>query len=330
MSEVAPDLAHPEELPPRPVRLREAREAAGLHIAALAAALKVPVRKLEALEAGRYDELPDMTFARALASSACRQLKIDPAPVLAQLPQSPRPALVTGENALNAPFKSASDAPPVSPLSWLSRPAVLATIAVLLGALVIVFLPQAEPTVAAGPSAADTTSPPAEAPPITPVAPLFQPGAEPAAAPAAVAAAPGASATEATAAPAAADVAPLPVVPATPTPPTPPAAPLSGNPPTAAVAPAPPAPAPAPTVAASAGAVIGLVASEESWAEVTNGTGTVVLQRLLQPGERVEFSAAPPYAVVLGNAAVVQVTLRGRPFDAAAIARNNVARFEAR
>ena len=63
----------------RPVLLRAAREAAGLHIAALAAALKVPVRKLEALEAGRYGELPDLTFARALASSACRHLKVDPA-----------------------------------------------------------------------------------------------------------------------------------------------------------------------------------------------------------------------------------------------------------
>ena len=30
----------------RPVLLRQAREAAGLHIAALAAALKVPVKKL--------------------------------------------------------------------------------------------------------------------------------------------------------------------------------------------------------------------------------------------------------------------------------------------
>ena len=73
-----------------PLLLKQAREAAGLHVAALAAALKVPVRKLEDLEAGRFDRLPDMTFARALASSACRHLKIDPAPVLAQLPAAAR------------------------------------------------------------------------------------------------------------------------------------------------------------------------------------------------------------------------------------------------
>ena len=44
--------------------------------------LKVPVRKLEALEDDRYDLLPDACSSRALASSVCRTLKIDPQPVL--------------------------------------------------------------------------------------------------------------------------------------------------------------------------------------------------------------------------------------------------------
>ena len=62
--------------------LRRAREATGLHIAALAVSLKVPVRKLEALEADRLEQLGDAVFVRALASSVCRSLKMDPAPVL--------------------------------------------------------------------------------------------------------------------------------------------------------------------------------------------------------------------------------------------------------
>ena len=49
--------------------LREARELEGLDIAALAVSLKVPVKKLEALEADRFDLLPDTVFARALAAS---------------------------------------------------------------------------------------------------------------------------------------------------------------------------------------------------------------------------------------------------------------------
>ena len=47
--------------------LREAREKQGLHIAALAAAIKVSPKKLELLESDRFDELPDATFTRALA-----------------------------------------------------------------------------------------------------------------------------------------------------------------------------------------------------------------------------------------------------------------------
>ena len=56
--------------------LRQAREQAGVHVAALAVALKVPVRQLEALEQGRFDLLPDHTFARALAASVCRALVV--------------------------------------------------------------------------------------------------------------------------------------------------------------------------------------------------------------------------------------------------------------
>lgn len=290
----------------RPVLLREAREAAGLHIAALAAALKVPVRKLEALEAGQYDELPDLTFARALASSACRQLKIDPAPVLEQIPQNPTPALRGSESAINAPFKPASEAPTASPLTWLSKPALLGTIALLLAALVVMFLPDME---SAGTADEATQNIAREAAPAAPAAapglPIFQP------ADTAPAATPGAPAEGETTAPAEEGAAPT-EAPASPT----------------VVAPASPQ-APAAAPAASA-AVLQIEASEESWAEVTNGTGNVVLQRLLQPGERVEFSAAPPYAVVLGKASAVKVNVRGRAFDARAIARNDVARFEAK
>jgi cytoskeleton protein RodZ len=76
-------------------------------VAALAAMLKVPVRRLEALEAGRYEELPDMTFARALASSVCRVLKVDPGPVLAALPSSQTVRLGVTDTDLNTPFHTA-------------------------------------------------------------------------------------------------------------------------------------------------------------------------------------------------------------------------------
>ncbi|HPH15047.1 MAG TPA: helix-turn-helix transcriptional regulator, partial [Burkholderiaceae bacterium] len=89
MSDIAPALVAEPINPGLPrhevsagALLRQAREAAGLHIAALAVSLKVPVKKLEALESDRLDLLPDAVFARALASSMCRALKIDAAPIL--------------------------------------------------------------------------------------------------------------------------------------------------------------------------------------------------------------------------------------------------------
>ena len=73
--------------------LRQAREASGLHIGALSVALKVPVKKLEALEADQHELLPDAVFTRALAASVCRTLKIDPGLVLSRLPGQVMPRL---------------------------------------------------------------------------------------------------------------------------------------------------------------------------------------------------------------------------------------------
>ena len=86
--------------------LRAAREAAGVHIATLAGTLKVPLDKLQALENGDLAALPDMVFARALASSVCRSLKIDPAPVLALLPRVAPGSLAGQTEGINTPVKN--------------------------------------------------------------------------------------------------------------------------------------------------------------------------------------------------------------------------------
>jgi cytoskeleton protein RodZ len=66
--------------------MRGAREAKGLHISVLATSLRVPVDRIRALETEKWDDLPDLVFARALAMSVCRHLKIDATPVLAGMP----------------------------------------------------------------------------------------------------------------------------------------------------------------------------------------------------------------------------------------------------
>jgi len=83
---------------------------------------------------------------------------------------------------------------------------------------------------------------------------------------------------------------------------------------------------PAPVVGGSV--LLSIRAVNESWIEVVSGSGAQVLQRVLKPGEVLDFSTAPPYAVVVGRADAVQVTVRGQPFDVMPFARNSVARFE--
>jgi cytoskeleton protein RodZ len=287
--------------PGAPLLLRQTREAAGLHIAALAAALKVPVKKLEALEAGRYDELPDLTFARALASSACRQLKIDPARVLEQIPGAVQPALGDVPSRINTPFQAAGETAGTGLTGVLSRPVVWGVLLLLLAALAVALVPagwleRARESLTSSPTAADAVP----ALPDTAVVPL-----EPAQA--------GISLS----------MTPAPAL-----------APNEAQPAEATAAPAPAEPA-ADTAAASAApatssSLLSIRATGESWIEVINGSGSQVMQRVLKPGDVVDFSTSPPYSVVLGRADAVQVLLRGKPLDVMPYARNNVARFEAK
>lgn len=69
------------------LRLRSARESAGLSVDTMAGMLKVPPGRLQALEDARLDDLPDLAFARALAQAQCRALRIDPGEVLGLLPR---------------------------------------------------------------------------------------------------------------------------------------------------------------------------------------------------------------------------------------------------
>ena len=119
-AQAAPLLPQQSLAPSAGAMLRAAREAAGLHIAALAVSLKIPVRKLEALETDRLDLLPDAVFARALASSVCRSLKVDPDPVLRLLPQVDLQQLSAYERGINAPFSSSGDMARASLMEQLS------------------------------------------------------------------------------------------------------------------------------------------------------------------------------------------------------------------
>src|SRR5690606_3313346 len=107
--------------------------------AALAAAVKVAPRKLDALENDRWSELPDAAFTRALAQTVCRMLKIDARPVLDLLPQPVVGALEPGDGGLKTPFGGGGGESVLAGLSI--RPMVLAALALMIAAAVLYFLP---------------------------------------------------------------------------------------------------------------------------------------------------------------------------------------------
>jgi cytoskeleton protein RodZ len=295
--------------------LRRAREAAGLHVAALAVSLKVPVPKLEALEQDRWDLLPDAVFARALAASVCRTLKIDPQPVLDRLPQTAVPRLIHTDEGLNAPFRAPSDGTAPTWLNLLSRPTFLVVFALLLGALVLILLPsiQRDDGVAAA-----TSSPKAVSPPPTvavsgtvlePAANVAQPMAAMAAASVALAA--GAASSTSPAVPSKAF-----------------AAASAAKPASSAVAAAAPATVAANNPASAASGIVVFRTKSASWVEVTDAKGVVAVRRLLAPGEAAGVSGALPLQVTVGRADATEVQVRGKPFDLQSVSRDNVARFE--
>ena len=283
--------------------LRESREAAGLHLATLAASLKVSVGKLEALEHDRFDLLPDAVFTRALASSVCRMLKLDPAPVLTRLPPIAAAKFVSQDRGINAPFRHRTVGPAPSVLSQISRPAVLAGVVLLLGALVLIFLPSIrnEPSLAGLLGSGEVTNKSASQFPadLLPTAALEESAAADALH---VSSSEQVVADSSKAAPSSEAI----------------AAPTEGL----------AANGRATVTGAVTDAVATFQATGESWVKVTDAKGAVVLNRTLKAGETAEVSGLLPLSAVVGRADVTQVQVRGQAFDLRAVSKNNVARFE--
>ena len=74
--------------------------------------------------------------------------------------------------------------------------------------------------------------------------------------------------------------------------------------------------------------VLAFKARSESWIQVRDAAGALVLQRNLAPNELVSVSGVLPLAVVIGRADATEVFVRGKPYDIGPVSRENVARFE--
>ena len=277
--------------------LRQARQAQGLHIAALAAAMKVTQRKLEALEADRYNELPDATFTRALAQAVCRTLKVDAGPVLALLPPPNGHRLEQVAEGLNTPFRERPGR--LVPQEWarLSTPALGILVIVLIATAIVYLAPAgwfARTTVASASGSASATVV--------------------------------SNADQATSTTSSADTAATPVfsdgLPTLPTVQDGSDAAVSAGLPTVNAV------APASSVVAASQAEVQVRTTAESWVEVVDAAGKILVSRTIKPGEDVALDGAMPMKVKIGNVQATSISVRGQPTSLAPYNRDNIARFE--
>ena len=295
MSDVTPPAAGAQPTGSAGRLLQAGRERRGLELDALAQLLKVPVRKLQALEADRFEELPGAAFTRSLAQSYARQVGVDVQEVLALLPQAivPPQRLEHVSRGLQTPYREGSGAHfggsggrggfegfrPVhgvalallalALLLWLLPP-----LSTLLPSLGLSSRSELAAEVAAGSEAAASSTVVVETVHGVPAEQV-----------------------------------------ATPVPPAASAVPVMPVPVAASAPPAAPsASAPVPAAAAPAGTVV-LKTRAASWIEVRDAGNAVLLSRTLQPGETVGLDGAMPMRVRVGVASALELSLRGEPVD---------------
>jgi cytoskeleton protein RodZ len=310
----APD--NPSGIPGK--TLAAQREAMGWTVEQVADQLKLAVRQVVALEAGDYEHLPSPAVTRGFVRAYAKLMKIDPAPLVAQIamdtPPTPDNSAAVTRRASPASF-SASKFPSHGkrsslPVGWIAGGAV--AIVAIAAAWHFGLVPHrsesadsAQPAApAATVSAPDAAAGAASASSGSAVETLQNPAVplisvpSPNAAPAAGAAqAPGAATAPATAAP------PSPATPA-----------AQAKPPVqlASTATVPAAtPAAVPATASGANALV-LNVREDSWIQVTPAKGGApLLSRLVKGGSTETVNVDQPVRVIVGNPTGVSATLRG-------------------
>lgn len=272
--------------------LAQAREALGLSVGDIATRLRLHPRQISALEDERLESLPEPAFVRGFVRNYAKEVKLDPAPLLAALAER-LPVPAPAPDTLSGGAVAASDVRRAG-VDRLSRSAVIG------GAVLVLFVLGLIGWLASM-RAPETAAPAMVQPALQ--APADTSTASPAPAPATASdsAAPLAAGSSGT-------------------------GPSSELPPSAAPSPSSTAAAPAstgpaavasstPGAAAFAGVRIS-VGERPSWVEVTQDDGKVLLTGLQEAGtERRLAGVQPPLRLVIGNASTVTLEFRGKPVD---------------
>jgi cytoskeleton protein RodZ len=292
------DLAEPRALPPGVgARLKAERERQALSVADVAQRLKYAPRQIVAVEADDFAALPGLTFVRGFVRGYARLLGLPADPLVAALESSaggdggPTTVQLQSVMPTRATFP-AGGAAPARALPWVL--AMLAVVAALGGYSLLRWQAPAELFAAPPPGVPEQV--------VVPAPMEAQPAP----------AAPGAASAEADGARSSGGTPGVPAMPAT--------APAAE----AVVAPAAAA-QPLP-IAASSGQ-LRLVYTGESWTEVRDADGRVLLSRNNAAGSEQVAEGRPPFEVVVGNARDVRLYYRGAEVDLKPHIKVSVARL---
>lgn len=274
--------------------LAQARAALGLSLGDVARQLKFAPRQIEALEQGRYDELPTGTFARGMVRAYARLLKLDAEPLVERI--AARVAVPDNAAAVATARRPIPITDPTRRTNLIYAALSLAILGVIagvvfewqrerVGAARLTFVPAAQAPADAAPAPAANQQRTTVASTVAPnISPMTQ--AEPVATPAA----------------------------------TPAAAP------TAALA-AAPAAAPPPAPQEPGAHRIVMKFERESWVEIRGADGKALFSKLNPGGSEQTVEGRPPFALIIGNAQHVRLSYDDRPIDLAPYVKVEVARF---
>jgi cytoskeleton protein RodZ len=313
--------------------LRAAREAAGITVDAIAQQLKLAPRQVQAIEDGDFPHLPGRTFVRGFIRNYARLLRLDPETVLEALPTA---AATLGSPALQPTAPSIGELPTADrgKSGWTRWAIPMTLVAIIAAAALYESMrpgtdvrrgmvaregPAADGRTAAKNPLPEIIGTPLQKPLATVPAPAVSPAKrETSDRPIAV--------TEVAApSPRAAEPAPAPqfAVAATES-----SAPVVLTPKDSAMTVASTVPvasavsAPSPT-----DAPLTLAFRDYSWTEIKDRRGHVLLSRINSGGTTQGIAGSPPLDLVIGNAADVTLTWRGKRIDLAPHTRQNVARL---
>lgn len=269
--------------------LARARLAQGLTLDDVAQQLKFGVRQIDALEQGRFESLPGSTFARGMVRSYARLLKLDAEPLLGQVEGK---FVVPDADRLATRYREPvpfSDGSRRSNITY-----VVLSVAILLVVAGVLFGWQQERSRATRLKFVPAARVPLE--PVRAVPPSMAPATAPQRVPEATP--PPVASTGSTAAESAGTASP----------------------------PAQPHSAAVPAAAPATGRIV-LHFDAESWVEIRDASGKVLLSQLNPAGSEKVVQGTAPFSVVVGNAQHVQLTYDGQAFDLAPHIRVEVARF---